>query len=439
MGVAETKRETARGGREREDRSRELRMDIEREPPAKTKKYLLWATAAAAVIAASVVLARMEPAAPTVDRATLLFGTVERGSFVRKVRGPGTLVPEHIVHVSALAGGRVDRVHAQPGETVQAGAVLLELSNPDVELQALQAQQQHTAARARLVELRRSLESQRLTQQAELASARADYREARRRWQTDSALAARQLISRNEASRSREDAEALQVRLQTEERRLELLDSTVREQLEVQAEEVERLAAIHRSQRERVEAMRVTAPAGGVLQDLNLEVGQYVQTGTTLARVAQPGRLKAELRVPETQARDVRVGQPVLVDTRNDSVSGVVQRVDPNVQNGSVLVEVGLRGEMPPGARPDLSVDGTIEIERLRDVLHVDRPAYGQSHSTVSLFRVGKGGGEAVRTTVELGRSSVNRIEVVEGLHEGDTIILTDMSRWDDTDRVRIK
>lgn len=432
-------RQTAREEREREDRSRELRMDIEREPPPNIRKYLLWGAAAVVVVAVSVFLIQMEPAAPTVDRATLLFGTVERGSFVRRVRGPGTLVPEQIVHISALAGGRVDRVNAQPGETVEAGALLLELSNPDVELQALQAQQQLTAARARLVELRRSLESQRLTQRAEVASARAEYREARRRWETDSALAARQLISRNEASRSREDAEALTVRLQTEERRLELLDSTVQEQLEVQAEDVERLAAIYRSQRERVDAMRITAPAGGVLQDLNLEVGQYVQTGTTLARVAQPGRLKAELRIPETQARDVRVGQSVLVDTRNDSVSGVVQRVDPNVQNGSVLVEVGLRGEMPPGARPDLSVDGTIQIERLRDVLHVDRPAYGQSHSSVSLFQVMKNGDEAVRTTVELGRSSVNRIEVLDGLEEGDTIILTDMSRWDDTDRVRIR
>lgn len=439
MSVGETARPAPEEDEEQRDRSRELRMDIQRDPQPKTKKYLLWGAAVAVVAVVSVFLARMEPAAPSVDRATLLFGTVERGSFVRQVRGPGTLVPEHIVHVSALAGGRVDRVNAQPGETVEAGSVLLDLSNPDVELQALQAQQQLTAARARLVEMRRSLETQRLEQQAQVASVRADYLEAERRWQTDSALAKRELISRNEASRSREEAEALRVQLRTEERRLELLDATVQEQLDVHAEEVERLRAIYRSQQERVESMRVTAPAGGVLQDLNLEVGQYVQTGTTLARVAQPDLLQAELRIPETQARDVRVGQSVLVDTRNDTVSGQVQRVDPNVQNGSVLVEVRLEGDLPPGARPDLSVDGTIEIERLRDVLHVDRPAYGQSHSSVSLFRVVRGGDEAVRVTVRLGRSSVNRIEVVEGLEEGDTIILTDMSRWDDADRVRIK
>lgn len=424
-----------RGGR-----SGESGMDVPRETGDRRKKRILYgALAAVALIAVTVFVARLEPAAPTVEREVLLFGTVERGSFVREVRGPGRLVPEHIVFVSAVSGGRVDRVHAQPGAEVSQGTLLLELSNPDVELEALQAQQQLTAARATLIELRQSLRSEMLTQEARLATVRADYREAARLAEADSALLARQLISRNEASRTRERAEALRIELETDRRRLELLHESVDQQLTVQQEQVGRLESILEYQQRRVASMRVESPADGVLQDLNLEVGQFVQSGTTLARVAQPGQLKAELQIPETQARDVQIGQTALIDTRTDTIRGQVRRVDPNVQNASVLVEVSLEDGLPPGARPDLSVDGTIEIERLEDVLHVDRPAYGSSHSTVSLFRVVDGGGEAVRATVRLGRSSVNRIEVLEGLEEGDEIILSDMSRYDDTDRVRIR
>jgi len=414
-------------------------MDIPREPPTRWKGKVALAAVALAAVVLTIHLARLEPAAPSVDRNVLLMGTVERGTFTREVRGPGTLVPEEVVHLSAVAGGRVEQVHVRPGAEVVRGAVLLEMTNPDVELEHLQAQQQLTQARAGVLELRRTLRSQLADREASLAAARADYEEARRQAATDSALAERDLISRNEADRTRELVEAREARMTAERRSLALLAETLDEQVEVQEEQVRQLTLILDSRNRRLEALRVTAPTDGVLQDLNLEVGQWVQSGTTLARIAQPGRLMAELRIPETQVRDVQVGQSVVIDTRSDRAPGSVRRVDPNVQNAAVVVEVSLEGELPAGARPDLNVDGIIEIERLEDVLHVDRPAYGQSHATVSLFRMVPGRNEAVRVPVRLGRSSVNRIEIVEGLEEGDVIVLSDMSRWDAHDRVRIR
>jgi HlyD family secretion protein len=391
------------------------------------------------VLAVTWYLARLEPAAPRVDRDVLLFGTVERGTFVREVRGSGTLVPEQMVFVSAVTGGRVDEVRVQPGAEVQAGAVLLTLSNPDVELEALMARQQLTAARAGLVDLRRNLRLQILSERAAVARSRAEWEEARRQAESDSVLASREFIARNQAQRSRDQAEALRIQLETEEERLGVLEGSMQDQIAVQEEQVGRLESVVEYQERRVASMQVPAPTDGVVQGLALEVGQWVQAGTPLARVAEPGRLKAEIRVPQVQARDVHPGQSVLVDTRTDTVPGRVRRIDPNVEGGQVLVEVFLEGDLPGGARADLSVDGTVEVERLEDVLHVERPAYGQSQSTVSLFRMLEGGGEAVRATVRLGRASVNRIEVLEGLQEGDRIILTDMSRWDGVDRVRIR
>ncbi len=414
-------------------------MDVARAPRSKTKRNVLIGLGAVALLALTIFLMRLEPAAPSVDRDVLLFGTVERGSFVREVRGSGTLVPEQMVFVSAVTGGRVDEVRVQPGTEVADGEILLTLSNPDVELEALRAQQQLTAARAGLVDLRRSLSLQILSERGNVARTRAEYEEARRQAASDSALAAREYISRDAASRSREEAEALRIRLETEEERLEVLDASMEDQIAVEDEQVARLESVVAYQGRRVASMQVPAPTDGVVQGLVLEVGQWVQAGTPLARVAQPGRLKAEIRVPQVQAQDVHPGQSVLVDTRTDTVRGSVRRVDPNVEGGQVLVEVFLEGEMPEGARAALSVDGTVEVERLDDVLHVDRPAYGQSQSTVSLFRLVDDGDEAVRVPVRLGRGSVNRIEVLEGLQEGDQIILTDMSRWDGVDRVRIR
>jgi len=414
-------------------------MDVRRAPIGKRRRNILIGVGVVALLLLTFFISRLEPAAQSVDRDIQLFGTVERGSFVREVRGPGTLVPEQLVFVSALTGGRVEQVLVQPGQPVDDTTTVVVLSNPDVVLQSLQAQQQLTAARARLVELERSLGTMRLQQEAALAAAEAESQDAERDATAYRELVENQTVSRNEASRAFERAQTARVSLQTERSRLALLNETVDSQLDVQREQVDRLGSIVQYQLNRVASMRVTARASGEVQDLDLEVGEWVMPGTTLTRVAQPGQLMAELRIPETQARDVQVGQPAIIDTRTDSIAGTVRRVDPNVQNGSVLVEVRLTEALPPGARPDLSVDGTIELERLEDVLYVDRPTYGQANSTVSLFRLSGDGGEALRATVKLGRSSVNEIEVLEGLDEGDVIILSDLSRVQDADRIRIR
>lgn len=421
------------------DESRVSRMDIKREPKGKKKRNIYIGAAILGLVLITYFLSRLEPAAPTVDRNVIVLGTVERGEMVREVRGSGTLVPERVQFVAAETAGRVESVHFEPGQEVAPDDILVVLSNPDVELQVLEAEQQWTAAQASLVSLRQNLGTGLLSQEAAVADARARLREARREAEAYAEMVNNEWVSENEYENARDNADALEERLRTEEARLELMRSTMDEQLAVQRDQVERLSNIYRYYQERAASMRVRAGAEGVLQDFDLEVGQWVQAGTTLARVARPERLKAELRIPQTQARDVQVGQRAFVDTRTDTIPGRVRRVDPNVQGGSVLVEVTLEGALPAGARPDLAVDGTIELERLADVLHVGRPAYGQSHSTVSLFRVGDGEDAAERTTVELGRSSVNQIEVVEGLQEGDVIILSDMSRYDDVDRVRIR
>ncbi|MCA9738747.1 MAG: HlyD family efflux transporter periplasmic adaptor subunit [Gemmatimonadota bacterium] len=413
-------------------------MDVRRSPQ-KSRKRLMIGGGIAVVVALLASTMLLDPALPAVDESSLLFGTVERGSFVREVRGPGTLVPEEVVYVSALTGGRVDRVLVDPGETVTDTTLLLVMSNPDVELEALQGENQLTAARASLVQLERDLGMQTLQRRSQVAQSRAAAQNARREAEVAQELLAKELISPNEAQRQVESADALAIQVETQQGELELLERTVENQLSVQRDQVARLAAIRDYQRRRVASMEVRAGSGGVLQDLSLEVGQWVQPGTQLARVAQPGKLKAELRVPETQARDVQIGQAAIIDTRTDSVAGSVRRIDPNVQNGTVMVEVRLEGDLPPGARSDLSVDGTIEIERLDDVLHMERPAYGQANGTVSLFRMVEGSDEAERVTVRLGQSSVNRIEIVEGLREGDRVVLSDLPRWQDADRIRIR
>jgi multidrug efflux pump subunit AcrA (membrane-fusion protein) len=414
-------------------------MDFKRAPKGKKKRNIYIGVGAVALLLMTYFLSRLEPAAPTVDRNVIVQGTVERGEMVRQVRGSGTLVPERVRFVAALTAGRVESVHFEPGQEVSATDILVVMSNPDVELQVLEAEQQWTAAQASLVSLRRTLGTGLLAQEAAVADARARFLESERQAEAYARMVGSDWVSENEYQNARDNASALGERLRTDQARLDLMNQTNDEQLAVQRDQVGRLANIYRYYQERASNMRVQAGAEGVLQDFDLEVGQWVQAGTTLARVARPERLKAELRIPQTQARDVQVGQAAFVDTHTDTIPGRVRRVDPNVQGGSVLVEVTLEGDLPPGARPDLSVDGTIELERLNDVLHVGRPAYGQSHSTVSLFRVTEDGKAAERVTVQLGRSSVNQIEIVEGLREGDVIVLSDMSRYDDVDRVRIR
>ncbi len=414
-------------------------MDVPRTPPKKRSRLVYGGLALAAIVGTTVGLSRLKPAAPSVEAGSIWRDTVRRGPMLREVRGPGTLVPEQIRWISAVTPGRVERIHVQPGAVVDEGTVLLELSNPDVQIQSLEAQRQLTAAQAELVTLRTTLENQRLNQQGLLATTLSDFREAKRKADADSELVQQNLISIAEAGRSRDKLEELTERLKIERKRLDIFTQNEQGQLDVQQAQVERLKAIAQFQQRQVESMVVRAGAKGVLQELPLQVGQWAISGFTLAKVVQPGKLKAVLRIPETQAPDLAVGQPAAIDTRNGIANGRVIRIDPASQNGTVTVDVTLLGELPKGARPDLSVDGTIEIERLDNVLHVGRPAFGQAGTTVGIFRLLKDEETAERVKVQLGRSSVNTIEIVRGLNEGDVVILSDMSRWDAVDRVRLK
>lgn len=418
-------------------------MDIPRPQRPKGRKRLMYAGAAVAtVVTVTVALSRLEPAAPAVDRAALWLDTVRQGSMLRAVRGPGTLVPEKMRQVSAVTSGRVERILVEPGDTVQPGAVLLEISNPDVQLRALEAQQQLAAAEAQLISTRTTLRSQLLAQEAAVATARTEYQDAKRQADNAERLGPQGLMAEQEVKRLKERAEQAQARLQAELERLEVFKATQDEQIAVQASQVERLREVVRFQQGLIRSMQVRAGVAGVVRDLGsppLEEGQWVLAGMRLATVVQPGRLKAELRIPETQARDVAIGQPAVIDLRTDTVQGRVSRVDPASQNGMVTVDVTLEGRLPRGARPDLSVDGTIEIERLERVLYVGRPANAQPNGVMGIFKVDRDGKTARRVRVRLGRASVNQIEIVEGLGPGDVIVLSDMSQWDAVDRVRIR
>ncbi|MGD8700255.1 MAG: HlyD family efflux transporter periplasmic adaptor subunit [Gemmatimonadales bacterium] len=414
-------------------------MDIPREPKGKGRRWLYIGGGIVAVVVITVALSRLGPAAPSVDRSTIWTDVVKRGEMVRQVRGPGTLVSEQIRWIVALTAGRVERILLDPGAEVDSSTIILLLSNPDVEIQALEAQSQLTSAEAYLVELQTRLEGQRLSQASLVATVRSQCQEAARNLRRDEDLAQQGLISDIELQNSRDRAEELETRLQIEEQRLEVMTDAVESQIEAQRAQVTRLRSIAEFKQNLVESMEVMAGVSGVLAEMPLEEGQWVRPGDYLARVVQPGRLRAELRIPETQARDVAIGQRAWIDTRNDTIPGRVVRIDPAVQAGSVTVDVRLEGALPREARPDLSVDGTIELERLNDVLYVGRPAYGQANSLVGLFKVVDDGRGAVRVTVRLGRASVSTIEVIEGLSVGDEVILSDMSAWDEHDRVRLR
>jgi HlyD family secretion protein len=415
-------------------------VDIPRSPARRGRKQLLYGgLALVAIVLASLGLHGLKPAAPRVDRASIWIDSVQRGPLVIEVRGPGTLVPERIRYISAVTAGRVERRLAEAGENVKPETVLLVLSNPDVQLEALESERQLTVSHADQVNLKANLVSQRLTQEAQVAAARAAYLDAKRDAEAAESLAAKQLIAPNEASRVRNHGEELATRFRVEQERLSVMTQAADSQLSLQQAQVDRLSDVNQFQRGRVRSMVVTAGATGILQELPLEVGQWAQSGATLARIVEPGRLKAVLRIPETQAKDITLGQPAAIDTRNGIARGKVVRIDPAVQNGTVTVDVSLEGELPRGARPDLSVDGTIQVERLDNVLHVGRPAFGQSGGTVGLFKLTPDGSEAVRTTVRLGRASVNTVEVLGGLRPGDKVIISDMSRWDGSDRVRVE
>ena len=413
-------------------------MDVVREKKVNRRPQYLAGGALLLVVLTTAGISRLKDAPPTVERAALSIDTVETGPMLREVRAPGTLVPEQIRWISAVAPGRVEKKLVQPGTKVTAETVLMELSNPDVEIQLLQAQRQLTDAEAQLVALRISLETQRLTQAGVVAQVRSQYNEASRQAGAAREMVDKQLISAFDAAKAQDAVKEMTERLAIEQQRLALLTDNIPLQLKVQQEQVSRLKAVVAFQHSLAGAMIVRAGADGVLQELPLEVGQFAQSGTTIAKVVQPERLKAVLRVQENQARDVTIGQPAIIDTRNGLVKGHVSRTDPSSSGGTVTVDVALDDSLPRGARPDLSVDGTIEIERLGKVVHVGRPTYGQANSTVGLFRV-LPNGNAERVQVALGRSSASEIEIVRGLEPGDVVILSDMSRFDGVDRVRVR
>lgn len=416
-------------------------MDIPRESGVRNRRIrrTLYGIGLAAVLAlVTVGVARLEPAMPSVDRSLVWVDTVKRGPMLRQVRGAGTLVPESILWIPAATEGRVERKLALPGISVTPDTVLLEMSNPELELAAVDARSSYQGAEADYNSLQVSLESELLTLQSAVAFIEAEHRQAVLRFRADEDLAQDGLVAELDLELSRVRANDLEKRAELERRRLEISAESTRAQLAAQRARVEQMKAAADLRRKQVEQLTVRAGNHGVLQELPVEVGQQVTMGTNLAKVTEPTKLKAEVRIAETQARDVAVGQVASIDTRNGVISGRVTRIDPAVQNGTVLVDVALEGPLPRGARPDLSVDGTIELERLTDVLYVGRPAFGQAEGTIGLFKLIEDGGVGVRTQVRLGRSSVSTIEIVGGLSENDEVILSDMSNWDDFDKVRI-
>ena len=420
------------------------RMDIVREDFAekkRRKRLLLTATGLAAALLITLGLSRLKPAAPTVDKGAVWMDTVKRGPMNREVRGPGSLVPETegIRQISASTDARVERLVLQPGSPVEPSSLLLEMSNPELSRDALDAEWQLKAAQAELANTKVRLQKELMDQQAAAATVESDFHQAQLQAQTNEGLFKEGLVADLTLKLSKVRADELKTRHDIETKRLAVYEDSARAQMDVQQAKVEQLRALWGLKRSLLDALHVRAGIAGVLQELPLQVGQRVTPGTTLAKVVQPDKLKAQLKIAETQAKDVVAMQPAQIDTRNGVVAGHVSRVDPSVQNGTVTVDVAIDGPLPKGARPDLSVDGTIELDRLADVVFVGRPAFGQDQNTISLFRVNKDGDEADRVKVRLGKSSVNAVQILEGLKPGDRVILSDMSAWDAYDRVRLK
>jgi HlyD family secretion protein len=418
-----------------------MAMDIPRQSAARRRRirriiYVLLIAAAVPLITWG--LSRLKPAAPTVERATVWLDTVKRGPMLRNVRGLGTLVPEEILWIPATTDGRVEQRLALPGIWLKPDTVILILSNPELQQATLDAEWKLKGGEAELANLRVKLQSDRLNQQAQAATVRSDYHQAKLQADRDAELNKLGLLANLNMTLSKAKAEELGNRDQIEQKRLEIGTEAIQAQLAVQQATVEQLRALYQLKLSQVAALKVRAGVEGVLQQVPVDVGQRVAIGTNLARVAQPKRLKAELKIAETQAKDIQIGQRAEIDTRNGIIYGRVSRIDPAVQNGTVTVDAKLEGELPQGARPDLSVDGTIEIEKLTDVMSVGRPTFGQPNSQVGLFRLERDGSTAIRVQVKLGRSSVNTIEILEGLRVGDQVILSDMSAWDAYDRIRL-
>jgi HlyD family secretion protein len=418
-------------------------MDIARPEfkQQKRRRQIIWGVVGLLCLGGvTVAVSRLKPAAPEVERGTVWPGTVQRGSMLRQVRGIGSLIPsqEFTRQIPAETEATVVRIIKLPGSQVKTDTVLLEMSNSQVEQAAIDARLQLKAAEAEYQSLRVTLQSNLMNQKAGAATVNSDYTQAKLQSDTDKALYDLGVISGMAYKNSKSKADELTTRNNIEGERLDINQKAIESQLAQQQAKVDQMRVLAELKQKQLEALRVRAGIEGVLVDLPLQVGQHVTPGTMLAKVIQPDHLMAELKIAETQARDVQIGEPAVVDTHNGTVSGEVMRVDPAVQNGTVTVDVKLTGELPKGARPDLSVDGTIDLERLENVLFVGRPAFGQENSTISLFKYDSDGKGAVRVPVKVGRASVNSIQILEGLREGDTVILSDMSRYDNTDRIRL-
>ena len=418
-------------------------MDIKRPPKSKLKKKIRTSVTIVVGLAAlggiTYGLTKLKPAAPTLDRSTAVIDTVKRGEMVRDVRGNGTLVPEVTRWVPAPAEGRVENIPVQAGVEVDPSTVIAELSNPQMEQQATDAEFPVKAAEADAENLRVKLESDSMTQKAAIATINSQYSQAKMQLDADESLWKQGLVADLVVKISRVAVQDLANRVKVEQERLAVSSKSTKAQLNAAASRLQQLRVMAKLRRDQVDALKVRAGTSGVLQQVSVQVGQQVTPGLNIARVADPASLKAVLRVAETQIKDVRIGQPVLVDTRNGVIQGMVSRIDPAAREGTFEVDASLVGPLPPSARPDLSVDGTIELERLKDVLKVGRPAFGQANQTVGMFVLTPDGSEAVRTTVRLGRNSVSTVEIMDGLKEGDQVIISDTSALDSYNRIRIR
>ncbi len=417
-------------------------MDIQRPSNARAKKIrrIIYGTTGLLLIGGVTYgLSKLRPAAPTVERATIWTDEVKRGPMLREVRGLGTLIPEDIRWIPAQTDSRVDRWVLRPGAIVTPNSIIMELSDPTLQREALDAEFQLKGAEADYANLRVQVESDLMNQKAAEAAVRSDYEQARLQHDVDEKLFKEGIGSGHIRSLSRVKEEQLAIRVQLEGERTRIAADSAKARLAAQQAKIDEQKALYQLKKSQVEALHVRAGINGVLQLVPVEVGQHVLPGTNLARVADPKKLKAEIKIAETQAKDVAIGLKAAIDTRNGIVNGRVSRIDPAVLNGTVTVDVAITDPLPQGARPDLSVDGTVEIENLKDVLFVGRPVHGQSDSTVGIFKLVEDGSEAIRVNVKLGRSSVNTIEVVNGLKVGDKVILSDMSQWDTFDRIRLR
>lgn len=419
-------------------------MDIQRPDIRQKKQRRQWIIGSVLVLLLTVVgwaVSRLKPAAPTVDRATVWTDTVKQGPLLRQVRGPGTLVPreDRIRLIPSETEATVVRIRVLPGAKVEPDTIVMDLVDPTVQQELLDAELQLKAAQTDLMNVKAKLDSDLMTQKAGAATVSADYKQAKLQAQTDKSLYDLGVISGLTYSASKGKADELTTRDEIEKKRITVNEKAIETQIAVQQTKVDQARALLALKQRQQEALSVRAGISGVLVDLPHQVGEHVAPGTTLAKVVQPDQLKASLKIAETQARDIQIGQPSEIDTHNGVIPGKVMRIDPAVVNGTVTVDVELAGALPQGARPDLSVDGEIDLDRLSNVLFVGRPAFGNENSTISLFRLGADGKTAVRVPVKVGKASVNAIQVIEGLQAGDTVILSDMSRWENTDRIRLE